>query len=385
MKRKITALLMGVMMSASVLAGCAAPTASTSASTAGAATTAPAATTAAGKTETKAAATTAAGKTETKAAPVAVEKKVVNGTVTYTVDMTKYEAGKKVRLWLPIAQSIDEQKVEEAKYDANGGNASMNTDAEGNQMLYVEWDENADPATRKVTCSFVVSRDEAIRPELKESGTFGDDLKVYLEPSVMVVTDGSVKTLADEITKDKTTVLDKTRAIYDWIIANMNRDDSVIGCGTGDVETLLVTKGGKCTDINSVFVGLCRAAGIPAREMFGVRMNAEDITKNQHCWAQFYLPGTGWVYADPADVLKAVLKNKWAKDSKETKDLQEYFWGSIDAERVELSRGRDLELAPPQAAEPLNNFGYPYAEIDDEAIDYWTPTDFVYTISFAKK
>lgn len=382
MKRKITALLMGIMMSASVLAGCAAPTASTAGTTG---TTTAAATTAAGKTETKAAATTAASKTETKAAPVAVDKKVVNGTVTYNVDMTKYEAGKKVRLWLPVAQSIDLQKVEDVKYEATGGKASMEKDAEGNQMLYVEWDENADPATRKVTCSFVVSRDEAIRPELKESGTIGDDLKEYLKPSVMVVTDGSVKALADEITKDKTTVLEKTRAIYDWIIANMHRDDSVLGCGTGDVETLLVTKGGKCTDINSVFVGLCRSVGIPAREMFGVRMNAENITKNQHCWAQFYLPGTGWVYADPADVLKALLKNNWTKDSKETKDLQEYFWGSMDAERVELSRGRDLVLAPAQAAEPLNNFGYPHAEVDGEVIDCWAAADFVYTISFAKK
>lgn len=382
MTRKISALLIGAMMSTSLLAGCAAPAASTTA--------APAATTAA-KTETTAAATTSAATTAaatTTAAtttPGPVEKKVVNGTVTYTVDLTKYEKGKKVRLWLPVAQSIDEQKVEDLKYEANGGKASVEKDKEGNQMLYVEWDEKADPATRKVTASFVASRDEVLRPELKESGTFGDELKEYLKPSILVVTDGKVKTLADEITKDKKTVLEKTRAIYDWVVANMHRDEATIGCGTGDVEQLLVTKGGKCTDINSVFVALCRASGIPAREMFGVRMNADDITKNQHCWAQFYLPGTGWVYADPADVLKAVLKNNWTKDSKEAKNLQEYFWGGIDAERVELSRGRDLVLAPKQDGEPLNTFGYPYAEVDGKAIDYYTPTDFVYSISFAKK
>ena len=55
----------------------------------------------------------------------------------------------------------------------------------------------------------------------------------------------------------------------------MNRDESVKGCGQGDVCALLDTKGGKCTDINSVFVGLCRASGIPAREMFGVRINEQ--------------------------------------------------------------------------------------------------------------
>ncbi|VFS54834.1 Transglutaminase-like superfamily [Kluyvera cryocrescens] len=56
----------------------------------------------------------------------------------------------------------------------------------------------------------------------------------------------------------------------------MHRDDAVIGCGTGDVGEILKTGklGGKCTDINSVFVALCRAVGIPAREMFGIRLGA---------------------------------------------------------------------------------------------------------------
>ena len=113
----------------------------------------------------------------------------------------------------------------------------------------------------------------------------------------------------------------------------------------GDVRALLTTQSGKCTDINSVFVGLCRAVDIPAREMFGVRMNADDITGNQHCWAEFYLNGTGRVSADPADVLKAVLKGGWTKDQQETKDKAEYCWGGLDSQRVQLSAGRDITLS----------------------------------------
>lgn len=308
----------------------------------------------------------------------------VNGTVTYNVDMSQYESGKEVRVWLPVAQSNDYQTIEDVKYDAGDAEAKITEDSNGNKMLYVEWNKDADPATRKVTCSFHASRPEILRPDLKEEGKPGKELDQYLKASSTVPVDGEVKEVADEITKGKDTYLEKARAIYDWVIANMNRDESVTGCGKGDVCALLSSKAGKCTDINSVFVGLCRASGIPAREMFGVRMNDTDITKNQHCWAQFYLPGTGWVFADPADVLKAVLKNSWDKDSEDAKKTQEYYWGNCDNARVELSEGRDITLEPAQAGEKLNNFGYPYAEVDGQAVDYYTPDTFIYTISFAQ-
>lgn len=309
---------------------------------------------------------------------------VQSGTVTFDIDMSQYEAGKTVRVWVPVAQTNDYQTIEDVTYEAEGTEAVINEDALGNQMMYVEWGEDADPASRTASVSFHVTRPEILRPELVEEGEPGEELDEYLEASSSVPTDGEVLELAEDITKDETTYLGKARAIYDWIIENMNRNNDITGCGKGDVCASLDTLEGKCTDINSVFVGLCRSIGIPAREMFGVRINDTDITGNQHCWAEFYLPGTGWVAADPADVLKAVLTNEWDKDSDETKEIQEYYWGNCDEKRVELSSGRDITLSPAQDGETLNNFGYPYAEVDGEAVDYYTPDAFVYTISFAE-
>lgn len=311
--------------------------------------------------------------------------KVTSGTVTTTVDFSGYEAGKVVRVWLPIAQDGDYQTVTDVTFDAPKATvAEINVDIEFNKMLYLEWDANVAPEDRTATLSFKAERQEVrVSDPVDDGSEIPDDVKQYLEGSDLVPVNDQVKAAADEITAGKTDSVEKARAIYDWIIQNMNRDESVKGCGTGDVCALLDTKAGKCTDINSVFVGLCRASGIPAREMFGVRMNAEDITKNQHCWAEFYVAGTGWVPADPADVLKAVLKGGWTKDQAETQEKADYYWGGWDSERVELSEGRDLTLAPAQDAGALNNFGYPYAEVDGEALDYYDPTTFVYTISFA--
>lgn len=309
---------------------------------------------------------------------------VVKGTVTNNVDMTRYEKGKVVKVWLPVAQSNDNQKITKVKYEVGkGGKAKITKDKKGNKMLYVRWGKNADPANRTITLSFHAKRNQVIAPKIKEKGKIPEKISdKYLKATSTVPVTGEVKDLADKITKGKKTQTEKARAIYDWVYDNMVRDESVVGCGTGNVPELLNTKSGKCTDINSVFVGLCRAAGVPAREMFGIRMNDADITKNQHCWAEFYIQGTGWIAADPADALKAVLKNNWSKDQQEALDTKESYWGGWDAQRVELSRGRDITLNPAQNGKKLNNFGYPYAEVDGNEISCYAPDQFVYNYTF---
>ena len=311
-----------------------------------------------------------------------VKAKTIQGTVTNEIDMTNYPKGDVIRLWLPVPQSDEYQTIQAVKNDVG----EITTDELGNQMLYVEWGADTEPADRKVKLTWHAKRTEILAPEVTEDASKADpEAEEFLGSSKMVATeDPAVVSLAEEITSGKTTNYDKARAIYDWVIANMVRDNSVKGCGDGDVCRLIAEdqRAGKCTDINSTFVALCRAAGVPAREVFGIRINADDITGNQHCWASFYIPGTGWYSADPADVLKAVLTNEWEKDAPETKEQQEYYWGNCDEKRVQLTEGRDLTLSPAQAGEPLNNFGYPYAEVDGEAIDYYAPDKFVYSYAF---
>ena len=115
---------------------------------------------------------------------------------------------------------------------------------------------------------------------------------------------------------------------------------------------------------------LARAEGIPAREVFGIRMpkgKEGEITKSQHCWAEFYSPGYGWVVVDPADVRKAILEKKITLQ--EAQPLREYYFGAVDENRVAFGTGRDLRLNPPQQGKPLNYFMYPYAEADGKPLN----------------
>jgi hypothetical protein len=61
----------------------------------------------------------------------------------------------------------------------------------------------------------------------------------------------------------------KARRIYEWIVDNTFRDPKTRGCGIGDIASMLKTGdlGGKCADLNALYVGLARAVGLPVIRM----------------------------------------------------------------------------------------------------------------------
>jgi transglutaminase-like putative cysteine protease len=312
-----------------------------------------------------------------------------SGVVTVDVDLSKQEAGKETRLWLPYAVSDRYQSVADVKVTGDFASSGIYTDpANGTPMLYASWGKDA--TSRKLSYSFAVERQEIQLKNLPttEPAWNAADYAEYLKPTSIGPTSGEVKKLSDSITKGKKGVLEKAKAIYDWTCENMYRDPNTRGCGKGDVCELLKKPGGKCTDISSVYIALARAAGVPAREVFGLRLGKkaqEDVTTWQHCWVEFFLPGYGWVPVDPADVRKAMLVEKLELSDAKTREYREYFWGGIDAYRFKIAQGRDLVLSPPQAGAPLNTFGYPYAEVGGKPLDFYDPKSFSYTILYKEK
>ncbi|MDD2898307.1 MAG: transglutaminase domain-containing protein [Desulfuromonadaceae bacterium] len=312
-----------------------------------------------------------------------------SGVVTLEVDLSAQGTGKGAKLWVPYPVTDRYQKISDIKVSGDFASYGVYTDSTfGTPILYAQW-----PATalhRKLSFTFTVDRQEIRQTNLPTTEPVWNraDYAEFLKPTSLGPIDGDVKKLADSITKGKRNVLEKARAIYDWCCSNMYRDPETIGCGKGDVCNLLRKPGGKCTDISSVYIALCRAAGVPAREIFGIRLGrkaSEDITTYQHCWAEFFLPGYGWVTVDPADVRKAMLVEKLDLTDAKAKEYREYFWGGIDSYRVALATGRDILLNPLQAGAPLNTFGYPYAEVGDKMIDFYQPKNFFYTYSFKEK
>ncbi len=314
----------------------------------------------------------------------ASEAKERRAEVVFKISLKAPENSREVRLWVPYPVSDENQTIEDVRIGGNYSSHGIYKEKEfGNSTLYAEW--NSLTTDRVLTYTFKVKRKEVIRKDFpgNEASFNKEGFERYLTSTSLSPTSGKVKETAENITKDKKTTLAKARAIYDWIVDNMYRDPQIKGCGIGEVERLLESLGGKCGDIHSVYVALARSVGVPSREIFGIRIPAGkegDMTKSQHCWAEFYLPGYGWVPIDAADVRKIMLEKKL--NLGEEKEFREYYFGAVDESRIAYGMGRDLILTPPQKDGRLNYFMYPYAEANGKALDDLFGFNLGYTITF---
>ncbi|MDD5287464.1 MAG: transglutaminase domain-containing protein, partial [Desulfuromonadaceae bacterium] len=307
-----------------------------------------------------------------------------SGKISMTVDLSSHGTKDAAELWIPYPVSDKDQDITDVMVSGNYTTSAVYADRTySTPMLYARWEKGV--TGRKLTFTFHARRNEVIRRNFpaRETSWNPADFALYLQATKLGPVDGEVGKLAAKITSGKKTVLEKAKAVYDWTCVNTYRDPKTRGCGAGDVCALLKWPGGKCADIHSVFVALARGAGVPAREVFGIRMGKkerEDVTAWQHCWAEFYLPGYGWVPVDAADVRKAMLTENLKLSDAKVAEYRAYFWGGIDPYRVKLSVGRDLTLNPPQSGEAVNYLMYPFAQVGGKSIDWLDPATFKYSI-----
>lgn len=315
-----------------------------------------------------------------------IELKEKQGRMSFDVTIRKNVSENTVQLWLPYPVSNELQTVENMTIVGNYNDSGIYREPEnGNMILYAKWYRPLQ--FPHLNISFDVRRSEVILKNFPEKeGTIPIDIERYLLPTALSPTTGQVKEIADTITQDKTTILAKATAIYDYLVENGERDENLNFCGNGDVCVLLQNLRGKCVDFSSVFVGLSRSVGVPAREILGTRIAKNgDITNAYHCYAEFYLPNYGWVPVDPSDVTKLMLRENLDINNSRVVEARDYFFGSQTETYIELSRGRDIMLNPEQASDPLNYFMYPYAEVDGEPLDYISQEYLKYTVTFQEK
>lgn len=294
------------------------------------------------------------------------------------------------RIWVPMALNgaTPFQKTLANTFSCDGGRAR--TFHSG--IIAAEFPEGVKPVL--TVTSRVATRDWAV--------DFAGErrmpkMSAFLQPTKMIPTDGIVKEKATKIVKGATTDVDKARAIYEWIVENTYRNPKTRGCGTGNIRFMLESGdlGGKCADLNALYVGLARALGMPARDVYGLRVaksklgykslgpSTETVTKAQHCRAEVYLTEYGWVPVDPADVRKVMLEEapgNLALSDDKVKAARARLFGSWEMNWMAYNYAQDVEL-PGSNGAPVHFLMYPQAETAEGRVDSLDPEGFQYEIT----
>lgn len=316
--------------------------------------------------------------------------------VTTRAEVLKPEGA--TRVWLPLP-SIEEQAWIRPMGNLWQGNAAALRLARdptyGALMLQADWEAGqAAPVVEAV--SRFATRDRAF--DLSAPGKPAPLDKaaraLYTRATELLPTGGIVRQTALDITRGAKADIDKARLIYDWICDNTFRDPKTRGCGTGDIRAMLETGNlsGKCADLNALYVGLARAVGLPARDVYGIRVadsrfgykslgKSGDISKAQHCRAEVFLSGFGWLPVDPADVRKVVLEEKPGLTLQDeiVTQVREKLFGAWEMNWLGYNFAHDIAL-PGSRGPKIPFFMYPQGETGAGRLDSLDPDNFRYRI-----
>jgi transglutaminase-like putative cysteine protease len=263
----------------------------------------------------------------------------------YRVELPKIE--KTARLWMPLPQSDDYQTVERAGLWSNSHPRVLEDSNYANQAYFFE----LGPAD---SGAWIEVRWKVRRVEKSAYAAPAAGLEKYLKPENLVPNSEEFLSIARQVTQGKTGDMVRARAIYDHTIDRMRYMKYGTGWGKGDAVYACNARTGNCSDYHAYFIGVARAAGIPARFAVGAAIPSERDEggiDGYHCWAEFYAEGKWW----PVDVSEA---DKYSS-------LATYYFGHHPANRIELSRGRDLVFDPGPKAGTVNLLAYPVFETED--------------------
>jgi len=280
---------------------------------------------------------------------------------TYTVTVPPSPAAKKsLHLWVPVPHSDSWQQISALDLTSPVKHSMRRDGIYRNEFAYFEV-----PARQAQQGLVITMRFQALRREhraaLDARGPAANPLspaerKRYLTADRLVPLNGVIGEMSAEQTKGLSTPLEKARAIYNFVISTLKYEKTGDGWGRGDAAWFCTAKKGNCTDFHGMFIGMARAAGIPAKFEIGFPLPVDASSGaigGYHCWAEFYVPEYGWIPVDASEAWKHPEK-------------RDYFFGAHDANRVQFSMGRDLELSPKQDGKLLNYFVYPYVEVADQ-------------------
>jgi transglutaminase-like putative cysteine protease len=171
-----------------------------------------------------------------------------------------------------------------------------------------------------------------------------------------------IRSTVAAVVGNETNALIKARKIFHWVSDNIpwNAEDEYCIIPSFAVKGF-TSRRGDCGVQNTVFVTMCRLAGIPARWQSGFETRP-NIGSSMHDWSEIYIAPWGWL---PTDAAYGVKKSSDPR-------VADFYCGHQDSYRmiINLDWGRDL--FPPklsQRSEPAD-FQRGEVEVDGKNLYY---------------
>lgn len=264
-----------------------------------------------------------------------------------------------IQIWLPLPASTPHQDVIAIETDATMPVGIGFDPVFGNAILHAQTPGQGGGAAHIHYRAIVERREWKVDLNAPRRVPLAQDaqlLKAQLSETRKIRFLPDIVSAAREIQASRQGALDVARGAYEHVLATMSYDKSGEGWGSGDTEWACSMGRGNCTDFHTLFLAILRCCGVACEFEIGAAfpagMSGGDITHfkcGYHCWTRFYVPELGWV---PADVSEASRHP----------EKRDYFFGAIDADRVLMSRGRDIQMVPASDGGLENFFTEPRIE-----------------------
>jgi hypothetical protein len=287
--------------------------------------------------------------------------------VQQNVTLSQIPSGtKSVKWWISIPNDDRCQEVLDFSVESAPGVWSTVTEPDhGNRFLLVEV-QNPTASSLETKVAFVLRRrsvftaiDPAKAGSITESHRrlFVDEMRKdapHMEASPRIIK------MANAACGSETNIATQAKLLLNAVADyadHYSKDPSKPSCSVGDAGDCMTTAGGCCTDMHSLFIALARSRGIPARLQMGYRLReanaGKEVDPGYRCWAEYFVPGYGWVSADivEADDPAGLGRTRW--------------FSGLTERRLWLNEGREFNLAGrANTQHRVNTMVSGYAEID---------------------
>lgn len=313
-----------------------------------------------------------------------------------TITLNKIKG--KTRLWLPLAQYKDTlwERSLGHSWQGNFETAGIYRDPVAEmEVFYADWSEGVD-APRLQIISQVATQDRHF--DITRRGAVAERTEVLrrcLQPTELVPIDGIVRRTAERAIGRIKDPVALGKAIYEWVIENTSYDPLIKDHGIISVENMLESGqlNSNSTGIALLFVALCRSIGIPARPVFGVRVDMSrlfgslgafgNLNEAQHCRAEFYTPGYGWIPVDPSDVRKAMREERLGNGDPKLTVLKKLLFGFWEMNWVSFNAAQDVTLRG-STGKTLPFLIHPQVESTEGRLDTLNSNRFSYRVTASR-